>query len=1175
MGDSTRILQGLKSRSIDIRLTSLNKLVEQIEDTQDLSAELITGLKKIVTSSDTIEKATGLSTLISICSVTNETNLNNLAFHFLQLVSLKNILSKEDEIINLASQALGELVSAPTTTTFELADEEFRYALNTLKVDTSKDGFTRYAACCEIKAIAQKLPMLFAVYLGEFLGSMWNAVRDQKDYIREIGVFAFALSMKQIESREDLFEKVLVECLRGINPDALAATIHGSVLTLYQMIEKAEKLILPRFREACEAIMKIKDHKNLIVKQAVVDIIPVLVGFILNHRLNDLEYAMTFTDYIFKTVGNIGKEYRNEVLTVLGRLATLLNKHFLSSVNPTVALINQELKKKPIINGIFDLLRGVVKTLGPKVVDYFEINVLISTIFNNEVELNVNLLDFLSELASAVLKSPDHKTKTIVYSISDRLLTMIFSILNQRVEKNYTLPRNEMSSITSSHNEFLFTEAFLGPLQQLFAPSNSIYLNNICYECDDHKHKIQTVLALFSLSNFDFHNTFSLGFLVQSCVLPYLEDPCTIIRQYAVITTCALTKCHKNQNLGVVFRNELFNTVERLLNVALTDQSDLVRYTLFKNLKEDFFSFLALESNLSKLMVAVNDKSIKVRRVCVKLLGRLVGYNSSFILPCLTQLLSQYLAELQISGRMKQQQDAAVLLKALIKHTRQLLSPNLANIIDIYIQILKNSQHAPLVYQALRGISACAEVCKQQLRPFFHLIYPCLIDNIKDNSTLKRKGALIAILDVVTYTTRAIEPYLKFESLLDTLLEVIKTEERVEIRKLAEKALGKLGALDPVRYKELEKRTHSGLKSHKNSNVEKHLRELHQKSLELTPSHNIYYPLVALKALMNILYGVNSLNHEHIDQILQASYNIFRCYTRQISSLLENIIPILVYISKQVESPSKERLISTFRKITNVVGDDINDYVLEITKVIDLSVNSPSLLNEMLELLRELASHSYYENMTSFPQLLNSCINILNISNDEQLIVKTLSFFECLRGKIDQYLYITIPALLKIVQDNPNAKIRKQAIKVIAELCDKGTHPHVVDYISLIVDGLLTVIRNDINEIINDIFDALTCLVANLGSLFAVYIPLIQRLMISKKINHKRYENAVQDLIAGSDQIENPYRRPRPSVINEPERATIISDSRVATNFGPYKHEVNVSQLLAVCETCDRHTKEE
>lgn len=95
------------------------------------------------------------------------------------------------------------------------------------------------------------------------------------------------------------------------------------------------------------------------------------------------------------------------------------------------------------------------------------------------------------------------------------------------------------------------------------------------------------------------------------------------------------------------------NILERLINVSLTDPCDAVRFTLLKSLKKEFFPFLALEGNLSRLMITVNDKSVKVRKVCVQILGQLVPFNSSFIMPSLTQLLSQHLSELNMQNRLK------------------------------------------------------------------------------------------------------------------------------------------------------------------------------------------------------------------------------------------------------------------------------------------------------------------------------------------------------------------------------------------------------------------------------------------------------------------------------------------------------------------------------------------
>ena len=1171
MEESSRIIQGLRSKSLEARQTNLQKLVELIEDTQEIHSELIAGLKKLVTSTESVEKITGLSCLISICTVANETNINTLAFHFLQWVSFKNIQNKDEEIIGLASEAMGTLVNSPSSTTFELADEEFRYALSSLKLDNSKEGFPRFAACYEIKSLAQKLPILFAVYLGEFLEYMWNVIRDPKDHIREVGVETFALALSQIESREEYFEEVYKECMKGLAPDNYSHCLHGSIRALDKMLQKAPELIKPRLQEVSVSVLRLKDHKTPLIKKAAFEVIPTITQFIKTHKISDKHILRAFVEFLFKSAVSSNKEQKSDAYQTLGQIAKIIGPSFSEMKSESVNLLNIELRKKSIPPTFFKFFEGVTLSLGPEIGELSS-ELVVTSIFS-KCELNVYLLDFLKVYTYTLLQVRSEQNLNTVIGICEKLLNMLFMILNQRMEKNVSIPPVDKSHITNNKNPFSFVEAFSQIETQLLHTPFMLHQNQTCIDCPEHSSKIQKILALHALANFDFHNTFSLGSLVYSCVLPYLEDQCAVVRKYAVITTCSLTRCPKHSNIGVVIRNELYNILERLLNVALTDLSDEVRHTLFKHLKKDFYQFLALETNLSRLMAAVNDKKIEVRRACVKLLGKLAGYNSSFILPCLTQLLSQYLSELQLSGRFKHQQDAAILLRAIIKNTKQLLCPNLPSIIEIFIQIMKNSSHAPLIYQALRGISACASVGKKHLVPHFDEVFPYLIENLKDPSMLKRKGALLAILDVVFHSTKAIEPYLRYNSLLETLLEVIKSEERITIRKLAEKTLGTLGALRPVKYKELEKSLHSGLKPHKNSSVDTHLRELHKKSLELTPSHSIYYPLVALKALTNILITSN-LNHEHTGQVLYALNNIFLCYNRRISSLLQSTIPILVHVCKQSESPSKERFIRTFTRITSYVGDDINDFVAEITQIIDLSVESPSVLDEMLTLLRELASHSCYETMSSFPQLLRNSIKILNFSGDDNLIEKTLNFVSCLKGKIDQYLYITVPALLKLVQDHPNYRIRKGAIKVIVSLCDKKTHPHIVDYISRIIDAFVAVIKSESAEIVNEIFDSLTCLVEKLGNIYAVFIPVIQKVALNKKITHKRYETAVQELIAGSEEVESPIRRTRLSTL-QTERSSMLRETKDQSLPGPYKYDVNVQQLLAVCETKDRHTKEE
>jgi FKBP12-rapamycin complex-associated protein len=72
-----------------------------------------------------------------------------------------------------------------------------------------------------------------------------------------------------------------------------------------------------------------------------------------------------------------------------------------------------------------------------------------------------------------------------------------------------------------------------------------------------------------------------------------------------------------------------------------------------------------------------------------------------------------------------------------------------------------------------------------------------------EKAFLRRKGALIALSKIISVTGWAIEPYHTYPNLLPALIELIKTEEKEQLRKLAQRAIGTLGALNPTVYAQI------------------------------------------------------------------------------------------------------------------------------------------------------------------------------------------------------------------------------------------------------------------------------------------------------------------------------------------------------------------------------------
>ena len=318
-------------------------------------------------------------------------------------------------------------------------------------------------------------------------------------------------------------------------------------------------------------------------------------------------------------------------------------------------------------------------------------------------------------------------------------------------------------------------------------------------------------------------------------------------------------------------------------------------------------------------------------------------------------------------------------------------------------------------------------------------------------------------------------------------------------------------------------------------------------------------------------------NLKDLEQALEAVFNIFHCHSRQISFLLTHVIPILVQVSKEANTQTKHFFMDAFTKISSIAGKDINPYIVEISQVLSLKDAPILLLMDMLKLMKELAQSSCIELMNANPSLLHESIKILETQTDTAIIEKTIEFIECLKLKIDQYLYIAIPSLLKIVSDHPAAHIRRQAIRVISVFCNKGQNPHILDYVARIVQCFLELLRYEPGDLLTDIFDTLGEMVQNLGNSFAVYIPQIEAIMASKRISHGRYEKAVQDLITGNDIVEPNFVRPRMSTFHSHTQLKGVGpayrESRVPTQTR--KQEMKVDQLLQVCNTSAKYTKEE
>lgn len=58
-----------------------------------------------------------------------------------------------------------------------------------------------------------------------------------------------------------------------------AASIHGSLLIVGEMLSHTGDFMVPRFQEVCQAVMSVREHKDRCIRLSVIEILPRLAQF--------------------------------------------------------------------------------------------------------------------------------------------------------------------------------------------------------------------------------------------------------------------------------------------------------------------------------------------------------------------------------------------------------------------------------------------------------------------------------------------------------------------------------------------------------------------------------------------------------------------------------------------------------------------------------------------------------------------------------------------------------------------------------------------------------------------------------------------------------------------------------------------------------------------------------
>jgi len=1138
------ILNELKSKTPENRTKAAEKLKNYVStQAREMSAEDFSNFMNdlthkhicaMVNSSAVNEKIGGIMAIDKLIDIEHDENAKTTRLaNYLRL----GLTSNDATVMQMASQALGRLAQASGTLTAVFVEFEVKRALE-WAVDTRHES-RRYAAVLVLKELAQNAPTLFYVHVASFFKLVWTPLRDHAVHIREGAVEALRAALALISKRENRlrlqwYHKIFEEAQKGFKSNT-SDTIHGSLIALGELLRNTGEFMHTRFKEVCETVLKYKDHRDRLVKRTVITLLPRLAIFSPDDFVHN--YLNVCMNHLLSVLKTRGVEERAASFIALGNISQAVGANIKPYLESLIEHVKEALKVKSKLHCI-EALSCVsmisssvgIAELQPHMYE------LLDLMFSSG--LNEQLTQSLAELAVHI--------PNMLPNIQEKLMNHISQVLDG---KPFIHPGNRAASL------------FRNSMSMATTPSTVQQYN-------DKDKGAAILLALKTLGSFNLQESLLTEF-VREVVVGFLDNDDPAIRKEAALTCSSLLVRTNNKaaptrgHLAVVIGEVL----EKLLIVGIADPDPSIRKAVLSCLDERFDHHLAQAENLRSLFIALNDEVFEIRELAITTIGRLTIRNPAYVMPSLRKTLIQLLTELEFSGDSRNKEESARLLGHLIRSSERLIKPYVEPILNALLPKLKDSN--PRVASCvLATLGELARVGGEAMAPYIDQLLPLIIDTLQDKSSVvKREVALRTLGQLAESTGYVIQPFLCYPQLLDIVLNEVKTEQAPSIRAEVVKVLGILGAIDPYQHKVNEMKMRKTLDDVTSNNSSAN--GMVETLSGMAPSSEDYYLTVSVKALMKILRDPSlSTNHT---TVIQAVMLIFKSLGLKCIPFLPQIMPPFLQVMRAKETGFLKFLFKQLGVLVAIVKQHIRDYLDEIFVLIKEYWHTP-LIDQIITLVEEISMALNDEFKVFLPELIPQMLNVLHTDRSPERgpTRNILHAFEVFGTNLDDYLHLIIPAVVKLFEQvDASIKVRKLAIQTLGRLCNKLNFS---DYASRIIHPLARVLDSSHPELRTEAMQTLCYLVFQLGSDYAIFIPMINKVLVKHRISHPMYETLVsrllknQPLLLNGTEFENMRK-------SEPVNKNIVDSSLGLGSSNKLK--MNEPKLKKAWEASQRSTKED
>ncbi|ESO95689.1 hypothetical protein LOTGIDRAFT_214800 [Lottia gigantea] len=854
-------------------------------------------------------------------------------------------------------------------------------------------------------------------------------------------------------------------------------------------------LINNNFDKVCNLVLRHRGSKSGFIQTTMLMVLPRLASF--NPTVFSRIYLADTINFLLVILKR--DKDRTQAFQAIGLLAISVNEEIFRLLPRIMEIIRASLPPKDISSkkhrnfvvdpAVFTCISMLARAVGSNITR--DIRDLLDSM----------LATGLSPALTAALRDIAKQIPQLKKEIQDGLLKSLSMILMGRSLKHPGAPKTPASPLPPTGNISILTES----------------------------HDVTGItLALRTLGSFDFEGH-SLTQFVRHCADQYLSSEHKEIRLEAV-QTCAglltplLVLLSTNQEqVSMAAMTTVADVLNKLLVVGITDSDPDIRLCVLDSLDERFDPHLAQAENVSALFVALNDEAFEIRERAICMIGRLSSKNPAYVMPSLRKVLIQILTELEYSGIGRNKEQAARLLGHLVANAARLIRPYMEPILKVLIPKLKNPDPNPNVtISVLTAIGEQALVSGTEMKKWMDELLPIILDMLQDSTSIqKREISLWTLGQLIETTGCVVVPYQKYPTLLEVLLNFLKTEQTPGIRREVIRVLGLIGALDPHKHKmniglisERESAiSKSDNKTNGDSNQDLNTSEM-LASMSATSTLEEFYPAITVANLMKILRDP-SLS-EHHTMVVQATTFIFKSLRIKCVPYIPQVIPSFLTVIRNAEASFREYLFQQLGAIISVVKQHIKNYLEDIFTIVkDFWTPSSTMQSTIIRLIEHIVGALGTEFRVYLPQIIPQMLRVFmhDTSSDRVVTAELLDALQLFGANLDDYLHLLLPPVIKLF-DSPEIPmaVRKSSLETIDRLTD---NLDLTDYASKLIHPLARILDST-PALHGTAMNTLCALVVQLGHKFMIFVPMMNKVLHKQRISHQRYSVLMTKLLRGT-----------------------------------------------------------